>query len=281
MNTMRREEPKPKKPPAHGIRVAIIVVLSVAMTVWFGKWIVYRIRNVTTDAAFVKADIVDLSPLVPGHLKVILVDEGIAVQAGQILAALDDRDYQQAFDRANAAFKRAELNYERATKLHTTRTIADAKFEEAEASYREAKASLEQARLNVEHTLIKAPVAGIVAKRYIEPGAFTSPGLPVLALYDPNTLHVIANLEESKVGGVHLEAGVELFFDASNAVLRGKVLRIGEATAAEFALIPRDVSAGEFTKVVQRVPIKISLPPREKYPFLRPGLSVSIGIHKS
>ena len=49
----------------------------------------------------------------------------------------------------------------------------------------------------------------------------------------------------------------------------------------EFALIPRDISAGEFTKVVQRVPIKISLPPREQYPFLRPGLSVSIGIKKN
>ena len=280
MNTMRQEEAPQTKSSTRTIRIAAIAVASLAVLFWTGKWLVYRITHVTTNAAFVKADIIDLAPLVSGHVKVLFVDEGINVQAGQILGALDDRDYQQALDRASAAFARAELAYERAKKLHDTKTIADAKFEEKEADYKEAKATREQALLNVQHTRLIAPIDGVIAKRYIQPGDFVPAGLPALALYDPASLHVIANLEEGKMSGVKMGAPVDLFFDASSQELHGRVLRIGEATAAEFALIPRDVSAGEFTKVVQRVPIKISLPPREHYPFLRPGLSVSIGIAK-
>jgi membrane fusion protein (multidrug efflux system) len=277
METIKQEE-KTKYPKF--LRYAVIAIVSLVAVIWLGKWLVYRITHVTTDAAFVKADIVSLEPLVSGHVKEIFVDEGVAVEAGQLLATLDDRSYQQALEKADATLRRAELSYIRNKKLHESRTISDAKFEDVEAAYKEAKAAREQASLNVVYTKLMAPFRGVIAKKYIDPGDFAAPGLPILAMYDPATLHVIANLEESKVKHVKLGADTDLFLDAYSGRLRGKVIRIGEATAAEFALIPRDVSAGEFTKVVQRVPIKISLPPREKYPFLKPGLSVTIGIEK-
>jgi multidrug resistance efflux pump len=277
METLRRS---PVMRIRRVLRYTLITAIFVGLLIWFANWLFYRLTHVTTDAAFVKADIVELTTLVPGHVNAILVDEGYPIQAGQILLTLDDRDYQQALERAEAALVRAELQYRRAKTLHASRTIADMKFEEAEAAYKEAKAAREQALLNVWHTRIQSPFDGIVAKRYVEPGDFVAPGLPALAVYDPGTMHVMANLEESKVKGVRLGAPVDLFVEAYPGTLRGRVLRIGEATAAEFALIPRDVSAGEFTKVVQRVPIKISVPPREQAPFLRPGLSVSIGVEK-
>jgi membrane fusion protein (multidrug efflux system) len=262
------------------ILITLGAIAAIIVVIWVGRWLQYRLTHVTSDAGFVKADLIELTPLVRGHVKEILVDEGKRVEAGQVLLTIDDRDYQQQLKQAEAAFIRAELAYLRAQKLHVARVIANAKFEDVEAAYKEATAALEIARLNVGHTVITAPTSGIIAKRHVEPGDYAGPGLPVLAIYDPETLHIIVNLEESKVKNVRLGAKADLFFEASNDILKGEVVRIGEATAAEFALIPRDVSAGEFTRVVQRVPIKISVPDKTKYPFLRPGLSVTIGITK-
>jgi len=97
---------------------------------------------------------------------------------------------------------------------------------------------------------------------------------------DPGNLFVIANLEETKVDGVKLNCPVEIQVDAfPRKMIKGKVVRITPAAAAKFALIPRDVTAGEFTKVVQRVPIKISLDIPDDI-VLSPGMSVEVRIKR-
>jgi membrane fusion protein (multidrug efflux system) len=256
-------------------------VLALSALIWFGTWLTYRMTHATTNAAFVKADLVDLSPLVPGQVSEILVDEGYAVKKGDILAVLDDRDYKQALEKAQAYFRTARFNYERYEKLYTSRSISKMQFEGNEVSYTAAKADLEMAKLNLEHTKIIAPFNGIIAKRYVQNGNFVGPGLPVVSIYDPATIHVIANLEEGKLDGVKVGQSTDIWVDAYPGIkVNGVVERIGQASAAEFALIPRDTSAGEFTKVVQRIPIKISIPNVQQYPFLRPGLSAEIGISK-
>lgn len=256
------------------IGIAALVALGLIALAWGGRWLSYRLTHVTTDAAFVKAEMVQLALLTSGRVAEVLVDEGDRVEKGALLLALDAREAQLAVERAEAVFLLAEQNLQR--RQGTPGAVA----ETAEAQHREAKAALEQARLNLAHTRLEAPFAGIVAKRLIEPGDVAIRGVPVLALYDPATLHVIANLEEGKLGRVRVGADVDLFLEAFRERLRGKVVRIGSATAAEFALVPRDTSAGEFTKVVQRVPIKIEIDDRARHPLLRPGLSVSIGISR-
>lgn len=262
------------------IAFRIIMGGTLVFLIWVAFWISYRITHVSSDAGFVKADMVELSPLVAGHVKEILVDEGRLVKAGDLLLTIDDRDYMQMLAKAEAAYSRSEANYNRQQKLHLSKVIPDARFEEVEASFKEAKASLEVARLNVEHTRIVAPFDGVIAKKYVEPGDFAAPGLPVLAIYDPNTMHVMVNLEESKVGSIAVGQKTDLYLEAVPGKLTGEVVRIGEATAAEFALIPRDVSAGEFTRVVQRIPVKISIKDVSKYEGLRPGFSVTVGIKR-
>jgi membrane fusion protein (multidrug efflux system) len=261
------------------IGLAVVALLAL---IWFGKWLAYRMTHATTNAAFVKADLVDLSPLVPGHVSEILVDEGNSVKKDDILAVLDDRDYKQALEKAQASFEQTRFNYGRYEKLYKSRSISKMQFEGYEVVYKTARADLEMARLNLEHTKIIAPFNGIIAKRYVQQnGGFVGPGLPVFSIYDPATIHVIANLEEGKLAGVKVGQSTDIWVDAYPGIkIKGVVERIGEASAAEFALIPRDVSAGEFTKVVQRVPIKISIPNVQQYPFLRPGLSAEIGIAK-
>jgi multidrug resistance efflux pump len=259
---------------AIGLTAVAIVVL-----IWFGKWLAYRLTHATTNAAFVKADLVDLSPVVYGHVSEMLVDEGNAVKKGDILAVLDDRDYKQAFDKAQAYFEQTQFNYGRYKKLYESRSISKMQFESFEVVYKTAMADLEMAKLNLEHTKIIAPFDGVIAKRYVQDGGFVGPGLPVFSIYDPTTMYVIANLEEGKLAGVKVGQPTDIWVDAYPGIkIKGVVERIGEASAAEFALIPRDISAGEFTKVVQRVPIKIAIPNVRQYPFLRPGLSAAIGI---
>src|SRR4030042_1698216 len=156
------------------IGLAVVAFLTI---IWFGTWLTYRLTHATTNAAFVKADLVDLSPLVPGHISEILVDEGNSARKGDVLAVLDDRDYKQALEKAQASFEQTRFNYGRYEKLYNSRSISKMQFEGYEVVYKTAKADLEMAKLNLEHTKIIAPFDGIIAKRYAQHGSFVGPGL--------------------------------------------------------------------------------------------------------
>lgn len=133
-------------------------------------------------------------------------------------------------------------------------------------------------RTQLEYCRIVAPFDGVVVKRYRNPGDHAPVGSPVLSLYDPELVYVTAYLEEDRLDGVAPGCVAELKLDAFPAPLRGRVVWVGQATGANFALVPRDVSSGEFTKVPQRVPVRI-LPERDaRWGELRPGLSVSVVI---
>src|SRR5262249_6345612 len=109
-------------------------------------------------------------------------------------------------------------------------------------------------------------------------GDFASAGVPILSMYNPDLLYVTANLEETRLQGVEPGAPVELHIDAFDKPFQGRVLWINKSTGAQFALLPRNVVAGEFTKVVQRVPVRIAIEKDERWPQLRAGLSVHAAI---
>ena len=127
-------------------------------------------------------------------------------------------------------------------------------------------------------TEVVAPFNGVAVKRFQFRGDYATQGVPVLSLYDTDNLYVTANLEETKLAGVGPGNAVRLSVDAFNKPFKGHVLWIGKATGAQFALIPRDVSSGEFTKVVQRVPVRIVIDEDKRWSELRPGLSVTVAI---
>ncbi len=92
-------------------------------------------------------------------------------------------------------------------------------------------------------------------------------------MYNPDLLYVTANLEETRLGGVAPGNLVELRLDAFDQPFKGRVVWINKSTGAQFALMPRNVVSGEFTKVVQRVPVRIWIEKDERWPLLRAGLS--------
>ncbi len=113
-----------------------------------------------------------------------------------------------------------------------------------------------------------------MVKRYRHLGDFASAGVPIVSMYNPDLLYVTANLEETRLGGVAPGNPVELQVDAFAKPFHGRVVWIDKSTGAEFALMPRNVVAGEFTKVVQRVPLRIAIEKDDRWPLLLAGLSV-------
>jgi membrane fusion protein (multidrug efflux system) len=148
------------------------------------------------------------------------------------------------------------------------------KREAIETSSRE----LDAARNLLNYTQIHAPIAGIVVKRFRNLGDAITANTPIIGIYDTNLLYVTANLEESRLDGVAPGNNVELRVDAFENPFRGRVVWINKATGANFALMPRNVVSGEFTKVVQRVPVRIQIEKDPRWPSLRAGLSVQVDI---
>ena len=142
----------------------------------------------------------------------------------------------------------------------------------------DARIGLESAEHQLQFTEVRAPFPGVVVKRYRNLGDFASAGVPVLSMYNPDMLYVTANLEETRLHGVAPGNPVELRLDAFDRPFKGRVVWINKSTGAEFALMPRNVVSGEFTKVVQRVPVRICIEDDDRRPLLRAGLSAQVVI---
>jgi membrane fusion protein (multidrug efflux system) len=139
---------------------------------------------------------------------------------------------------------------------------------------KDAQTALGSAEHQFQFTQVRAPFPGVVVKRYRHLGDFASAGVAILSMYQPDLIYVTANLEETRLRGVAPGNAVELHVDAVAEPFGGRVVWIDQSTGAQFALMPRNVVSGEFTKVVQRVPVRIAIEKDERWPLLRAGLSV-------
>jgi membrane fusion protein, multidrug efflux system len=142
----------------------------------------------------------------------------------------------------------------------------------------EAESTLEAAVNDLAYTKLLAPFDGIVVKRYRHLGDFISSGVALVSMYNPDLTYVEANLEETRLTGVAPGNAVELEVDAFDKPFQGRVVWINRSTGAQVALMPRNVVSGEFTKVVQRVPVRIVFEKDDRWDQLRAGLSVCVSI---
>ncbi|HUX61955.1 MAG TPA: efflux RND transporter periplasmic adaptor subunit, partial [Ignavibacteriaceae bacterium] len=146
-----------------------------------------------------------------------------------------------------------------------------------------AKSQIGVIESQLKNTSVTSPINGVVAKRWVLTGDVVQPGQPIFTIYDVKNIWVTADLEETKLGHIHLNDPVEISVDSYPGVkFHGKIFEIGNYTASEFSLIPPNNASGNFTKVTQRVPIKISVDdPKGKNGnklILRPGMSVEISV---
>jgi membrane fusion protein, multidrug efflux system len=145
---------------------------------------------------------------------------------------------------------------------------------QATALLEHARAVAEQATLNLSYTEITAPVDGTVGARSLRVGQFVQAGTQLMAVVPLDSVYVVANFKETQLTHVRAGQPVELHVDSfRNQTLRGHVDSLSPASGLEFALLPPDNATGNFTKIVQRVPVKIVLDDHSLTGLLRPGMS--------
>lgn len=159
-------------------------------------------------------------------------------------------------------------------------TVLRAERDQEKAKRQQARANLQLAQNDLDNTVIRAPVAGIAGNRAGQIGQYVKPGTQLLSLVPLPHVYVTANFKETQL--THMRPGqvAEVTVDAyPDHTLRGRIESFAPASGAEFSLLPPDNATGNFTKIVQRIPIRIALPANGPLArLLRPGLSVEVTV---
>ena len=287
-----------------------IVIVGISILAYY--WFIGSREYVSTDDAYVDANRAAISSKILGRIDSLTVNEGDTIEAGQILVRLDDSDLraQQAQARtamalaqenillANVSLEKAQTDYRRAMAQIKDNVITKEQFDHAQSEFESAKAriGIANAQANsakaqwavietqLKNTIIMSPMSGSVSKRWVLAGDVVSPGQPIFTVYDLKNLWVTANMEETSIGALRVGDNVELSVDAfPDTRFSGKIFQIGSNTASQFSLIPPNNASGNFTKITQRVPVKISispaLGPADKVMLqLLPGMSVEVKV---
>jgi membrane fusion protein (multidrug efflux system) len=324
---------------------AAVLVVAAAAQWGVRTWQVGRFM-VGTDDAYVQADSTVIAPRISGTIAQVLVSDNQAVTPGQILARIDDRDFQTAL-RAAAADRMtaqaeigsidAQLQLQQSTIAQAASGVAAAQaaldfarqdrsrygalarsgsgtiqlaqqtasvMKQRAAALQQAQAALvgagqqvqvlqasrlraaaqlehaaaaeQQARLNLGYTRITAPIGGVVGARALRVGQYVQAGTQLMAVVPLHRVYVIANYKETQLTGVRPGQSVRIAVDTfPGETITGHVDSIAPATGLEFALLPPDNATGNFTKIVQRIPVRIAIDPAALAAgILRPGMSV-------
>jgi membrane fusion protein, multidrug efflux system len=156
---------------------------------------------------------------------------------------------------------------------------AQAQLEIAKARVVQVQTAVDQAALNVDYTKVKAELAGTIAKRNVEPGQSVSPDRAMMAVVDLANTWLVANLKETQIKSVKAGQLVDIEVDTFDGKFHGHVDSIAPGTGSRFSLLPSDNATGNFTKVTQRIPVKIVLDDRDAEHQFRPGMSAEVTIH--
>lgn len=276
----------------------VFMGIGAIAVVLMGYFVFDYFMYVSTDNAQVEGHFVLLTPKVGGYITKVNVSEGQHVKKGDVLIEIDPRDYENVLRQVSGeltstdAKKRdSERMYRRISELKAQGAVSQQQYDTTSANYAEIKAKwdavsaqVSQAQLNLENTKIVAPSDGFIAKKSVELGQLASPGTPLVGFVDATERWVTANFKETDLPHLKKGAYVKVTVDAiAGRKFEGKVEAISSATGATFTLLPPDNASGNFTKVVQRVPVKVSLSglKEEDAENLRVGLSayVKVSIH--
>ncbi|NLS17514.1 HlyD family secretion protein [Rhizobium sp. P40RR-XXII] len=326
------------------LAAALLAGVAVGADFGYRYWTVGRFIE-STDDAYVKADYTTIAPKVAGYIKDVLVNDNDAAKAGQVLARIDDRDFQAALSQAKADLKaadaaianidaqillqqsliaqakatvdssKASLDYAvsdaaRSARLITNGVGTQSRAEETQSASKQAAAAVErdqaavvaaqnkvpvlqtqrdqaaaqrdraaaavqQAELNLSYTNIVAAVDGTIGARSIRVGQYVTSGTQLMAVVPLHSVYVVANFKETQLTYVRPGQSVEIKVDSfPDVAVKGHVDSLSPASGLEFSLLPPDNATGNFTKIVQRIPVKIVIDDEHLAGLLRSGMSV-------
>ena len=182
---------------------------------------------------------------------------------------------------AQGALSRARASEAGAQSGQTAIGSAVAAIGAADASVQAARARLEGARLGQGYGALTAPISGQIANRTVQLGQLVRPGAILMAIVPLDQVFVIANFKETQIGKLVHGQPVTLKIDAfPDQAVTGAIDSVAPASGSQFSLLPTDTATGNFTKIVQRVPVRIAIDPQWRTKgFLRPGLSVTASVN--
>ncbi len=347
-------EAPPKTKKGGGLRRLVLILVAAAALgggAWYGHgWWTDGRFLVSTDDAYVGADMAVLSPKVTGYVQSVPVADNQPVRAGDPIVVIDPGDYQLALrsaeakietqnasveriraqraaaveqvseaeaDRtvAAAAVDQAALDLGRAEALVRSGTSAQAPLDQARSAKAEADARLaganaslgaananvsvldaqikeaesalpglqvarDQAARDLDFTTLRAPYDGVVGNMSVQPGDLVSPSRRLAAVVPLDAVYVDANFKETQLHEIAVGEEVRIEVDAlPGTEVRGTVASLAPASGSVFSLLPADNATGNFTKIVQRVPVRIAIDPSDAHAgLLRPGLSVTVAV---
>ena len=342
---------KPRRRAAKKVALVLGVLLVLAGGAWYGHyWWTTGRYLVSTDDAYVGAKNATLSAKVMGYVSEVTVDDNAHVHEGDVIARIDDGDYQLAVETARdnvaiqqatvdrigeqvvaqqaavdqakaqlvsaqAGARRAELELKRQQELaardyasRQTLEQAQANRDQGNAAVQAGQAALEAAQANVDvlkaqqvealrtlkqfqtalakaerdlsFTVIRAPFDGVIGNRAMQVGDLVQPGQRLASLVPLDAVYIDANFKETQLADLRPGQPVAIAVDAySDHKLEGKVVSVAPASGSVFSLLPPDNATGNFTKIVQRLPVRIEVPAAvAEQGLLRPGMSVVVSV---
>jgi membrane fusion protein (multidrug efflux system) len=230
-----------------------------------------QLATINEQAAEVKSSDAELtrSNLDQARYRALVKDEAVSNQIVE-RADADLVKAHAAVDRSGAALLAAQRQI----------TVLDAQIGAAQARVATAQAAQRVAELNVEYTTIRSPVDGYVGNRTARVGLLADTGVSLLTVVPSTGLWIDANFKEDQLKKMRVGDTVDVALDASSESLHGVVDSLAPATGATFSVLPAENATGNFTKIVQRVPVRIHLEvPEYMRGVLRPGLSATVKVH--
>jgi multidrug resistance efflux pump len=242
--------------------VGVSVVAVATIAAWL-SWLNAR-HYETTDDAFIAARSFSVAPKVGGYVTDVPVTDNQHVNAGDVLARIDNRDYKIAVDQAKAQVSVGEANV----------ANIQAQIDNQHEQVAQATAQVDQANLNLQYTNVVAAEAGRVVKLGAAKGTFVTAGQS-LAMFVPDELWVVANYKETQLNDMRPGQPVEVRIDAyPGRELSGHVASVQPGSGTAFSLLPAENATGNYVKVVQRVPVKITIDNWPPDLPVGPGMSV-------
>jgi len=248
---------------------------------------------ISTNNAYVGAHIVQISSQVSGPVTQVFVSDSETVTKDTPLFKIDPTPFRLAVRKSEAQMqqrlaelKHAKDNAQRTASLVKQKYLSPQAGDDtitavktARAAYLEAKASYEQAKLDLKHTVITAPVTGLVAKLSLRPGTVVPASVPQFAVIGSDEYWVDANFKETELADIRPEDRAEIHVDTyPDRTFHGKVQSVSGGSGSAFSLLPPQNATGNWVKVTQRVPVRIIVTdPDPKYP-LRVGTSAEVKV---
>lgn len=244
------------------------------------RWYWIAMFHVSTDNAYVEGELFPVNSRIMGFVKSVKVSENQKIKKGDLLAELDDSDLKIEIEYKEAKFKKASQDFQRAQRLVSSQAMSKSDFELSETNFTAAKADLDGSRLKQSFTQILAQADGIIAKQNIHSGQFVQPGQSLFVMVGASDQNwVKANFKETQIEKLRPGMRSTIQLDAfPHQQWEGEVVEIYPSSGSVLSLLPPENATGNFTKIVQRIPVKIKVKEVTQQEF-RAGVSAHVTVH--